>query len=107
MFSFSRFSLNDKNVFRFSSADVVYALLSQLELPAAKSEDGGGDTFLQSLDLLSRSNVPAMEQALVTAREDLVTVIQQVQTFFATHSVVSAGPFLYAVLPVRVARFSK
>ncbi len=68
--------------------------------------EGEEEAFLRALDSLSlrAGHISLLEEGISLAKELLEAVMQQVQTFFDLHSIVSAGPFLYAIIQVCVAR---
>eukprot|EP00096_Caligus_rogercresseyi_P007485 TRINITY_DN25355_c0_g1_i2.p1 TRINITY_DN25355_c0_g1~~TRINITY_DN25355_c0_g1_i2.p1 ORF type:complete len:348 (+),score=123.91 TRINITY_DN25355_c0_g1_i2:383-1426(+) len=78
--------------YKFSACDIVYALLALME----KSD--GNEALLKSLDSLSRSNIETLNGGIDKARELLEILMGQVQTFLDLRLIVSAGPFLYAVI---------
>ncbi|XP_040569491.1 cell division control protein 45 homolog [Lepeophtheirus salmonis] len=77
---------------KFCASDVVYALISLME----KTESN--ESFLKSLDSLSRSHIDSLNLGIDRAKEKLEILMGQVQTFLDLRLIVSAGPFLYAII---------
>ena len=86
---------------RFCASDAAYAAFAILEQRKGGAE-GEEESFLRALDSLSAKSghVSLLEEGVKLAKEMLEAVMQQVQTFFDLHSIVSAGPFLYAIIQV-------
>ena len=54
--------------------------------------------FLQSLDILARSQSEKLDQSTKLARVQIEMVVKQVQNTLDTKQVISAGPFLYSII---------
>ena len=54
--------------------------------------------FLQSLDILARSQSDKLDQSTKLAKIQLELVVKQVQNVIDTKQVISAGPFLYTII---------
>lgn len=54
--------------------------------------------FLEALDSLSRDKIEVLESGIDKGKAKLNLIMQQVQTFLDLRTIVSAGPFLYAVI---------
>jgi len=85
------------------AARAAAAILSKVRVPKAGDGDVDDDrqhAFLRALDALSAraGHLGALEEGVSEARELLEEITAQVQTFFDLRSVVSAGPFLYALI---------
>ena len=76
------------------AGDVVCAISSLLEY----SKDGSvfSDNFLDAIDSLTRSNSDKLLEGIKHAKTQIVTMVNQVQSFIDSHQIVCAGPFLYA-----------
>eukprot|EP00094_Tigriopus_californicus_P000040 TCALIF_00040-PA protein Name:"Similar to CDC45 Cell division control protein 45 homolog (Homo sapiens)" AED:0.07 eAED:0.08 QI:0/0.16/0/0.85/1/1/7/0/2542 len=81
---------------KFNAQDVVYAVLALME--HVEPETPAADAFLQALDCLSRSQIATLETGITSARGLITVVMEQVQNFLDLRLIVSAGPFLYAVI---------
>ena len=63
----------------------------------AQEKDGSSSAnFLQTMDVLTRGNVEAMEKSLERAKLQTGAVVTQVTSFIDMNQIISAGPFLYA-----------
>ena len=81
---------------KLCAADVTLACAATLEsIDAGKNPT---DKFLQALDVLQRVNTNAMEKGIESAKRQLQGMFTQIQTFLDMHQVISAGPFLYAII---------
>lgn len=89
---------------RFSVSDVMYALLARMEATVCLGTSGSNpssfaaEAYLTALDCLTRSKTNLLEGGIDIAKEDLKTIMKQISNFFDLHSVISAGPFLYAII---------
>lgn len=88
---------------RFSAPDVFFATLSLMEHcrgggDSLSNSAAAVDAFLEALDSLSRPKVELLERGIGRAKELLGLVFKQVQNFLDMRLVVSAGPFLYAIM---------
>lgn len=81
---------------KFNAQDVVYAVLALMEHVGPETQ--AADAFLQALDCLSRSQIATLEMGINSARGLITVVMEQVQNFLDLRLIVSAGPFLYAVI---------
>eukprot|EP00095_Tigriopus_kingsejongensis_P001973 maker-scaffold886_size84816-snap-gene-0.33 protein:Tk01973 transcript:maker-scaffold886_size84816-snap-gene-0.33-mRNA-1 annotation:"cell division control protein 45 homolog" len=81
---------------KFSASDVVYAVLALMEHSGPDRQ--ASDSFLQAMDCLSRSQIATLEEGVGAARHLITAVMEQVQNFLDLRLIVSAGPFLYAVI---------
>ena len=54
--------------------------------------------FLQSLDILARSQCEKLDMSTKLAKVQIELVVKQVQNILDTKQVISAGPFLYAII---------
>lgn len=81
---------------KLCATDVTYMSAAVLE----NTEKGHtrAESFLKAMDVLSRANTGAMEMGLELAKRQLQAIVTQVQTFLDMHQVISAGPFLYALM---------
>lgn len=101
---------------KFCAADIVYSTLSLMEqnfVPKGSIEHGSAarsserrqeadpaNSFLEALSSLSRSSESAkiLERGISLGKEQLKLVMKQVQNFINLNSIVTAGPFLYALI---------
>ncbi|XP_071094476.1 cell division control protein 45 homolog [Haliotis cracherodii] len=81
---------------KLCATDAVYACCAVLE--GTEKGKTPNDSFLDAVDILTRTNVAALEKGLELAKRQLKAVVTQVQTFLDMHQVISAGPFLYALI---------
>lgn len=67
-----------------------------LNLKTQEKDNSASTNFLHTMDVLSRTNVEALEKALESARLQHATIMSQVTGFLDMNQIISAGPFLYA-----------
>ena len=92
--SFGSFEANYGYRMKLCAEDVVCAITALLEY----SKDGSvfSDNFLDALDALTRSNSEKLIEGIQHAKTQIMTMVNQVQSFIDSHQIVCAGPFLYA-----------
>ena len=88
------FHCTSLNIFR--AGDMVKCVQAVLE-HHDKMEDNNLP-FLQSLDILARSQSDKLDQSTKLAKIQLELVVKQVQNVIDTKQVISAGPFLYTII---------
>ena len=54
--------------------------------------------FLKALDSLSRDKIDVLEGGIEKAKQKFSLIMSQVQNFLNLRTIVSAGPFLYAII---------
>lgn len=94
--TYTSFNCNFGFRHKYCAADVVKCLQAVLE-----HHDNVEDRnlpFLQSLDILARSQCEKLEQSTKIAKAQIEMTVKQVQTILDTKQVISAGPFLYSII---------
>ncbi|XP_013782341.1 cell division control protein 45 homolog, partial [Limulus polyphemus] len=81
---------------KYCATDVVFAVGALLE--AIDKEKTPADKFLDALNALSWSNINMLQKGIEKVKSMLVAIFAQVQSFLHMNHVISAGPFLYAVV---------
>ncbi|XP_052872960.1 cell division control protein 45 homolog [Anopheles cruzii] len=89
---------------RYSAADYVYSMLAILE--SVRKDRLPEACFLESLDALSRSKKPILDEGIEMCKTLLTAIFKQVQSSLELHQIRSAGAFLYFVLQEEVPFFS-
>lgn len=93
---YGSFTLHYGYGIKFSAADYVYSLIALME--TIDKDRLPEFCFLESMDVLSRSQRGKLEGGLEVAKDLMLTIFRQVQTSLEMHQVRSAGPFFYYVL---------
>lgn len=92
------FSANFGYRHKFCAEDIVRVVIALME-EKAKGPSDFEDKFLSALDSLSRDHISLVNKGIDLAKQELQIIFEQVQNFFdLNHAIVSAGPFLYAVI---------
>ena len=94
--TYTSFNCNFGFRHKYCAGDVVKCLQAVLE-HHDKIEDRNVP-FLQSLDILARSQSDKLEQSTKLARVQTEMIVKQVQNILDTKQVISAGPFLYSII---------
>ena len=94
--TYTSFNCNFGFRHKYCAADVVKCLQAVLE-HYDKVEDRNVP-FLQSLDILARSQSDKLEQSTRIAKAQAEMIVKQVQNILDTKQVISAGPFLYSII---------
>lgn len=81
---------------KFSAADYVYSLIAKME--TIDKDRLPEYCFLESMDVLNRSNRAQLESGVEVAKELVLAVYRQMQSSLEMSQVRSAGPFFYYVL---------
>lgn len=81
---------------KLSATDVIYAIKAILE--STDREKTPADKFLDALDTLNRCEYKALEAGIELAKNRMVAIMEQVQSFINMKRVITAGPFLYSVV---------
>ncbi|XP_058054504.1 cell division control protein 45 homolog [Anopheles bellator] len=89
---------------RYSAADYVYSMLAILE--SVRKDRLPEACFLESMDALSRSKKPILDEGIEMCKTLLTATFKQVQSSLEQHQIRSAGAFLYFVLQEEVPFFS-
>lgn len=93
---YGSFTLQYGYGFKFSAADYVYSLISKME--SIDNNRLPEFCFLESMDVLNRTNRGQLEGGLEVAKELMLAIFRQVQSSLEMNLVRSAGPFFYYVL---------
>ena len=94
--TFSSFNCNFGFRHKYCAGDLVRCVAAVLE-HHDKVEDRNLP-FLQSLDILSRTQRDKLEQSTLLAKVQVELIVKQVQNIIDTKQVISAGPFLYSII---------
>ena len=94
--TYSSFNCNFGFRHKYCAGDMVKCVQAVLE-HHDKMEDNNLP-FLQSLDILARSQSDKLDQSTKLAKIQLELVVKQVQNVIDTKQVISAGPFLYTII---------
>nr|CAG4640974.1 EOG090X08GG [Eulimnadia texana] len=81
---------------KYSAADIVYALLALLEAP--DKDKTPTDCFHEALECLSKTKTETLRKGLENSKLQHVAIGSEVQTSLHMGHVISAGPFLYAII---------
>ena len=94
--TYTSFNCNFGFRHKYCAGDVVRCVQAVLE-HHDRAEDKSLP-FLQSLDILARSQSEKLDQSTKLARVQIEMVVKQVQNTLDTKQVISAGPFLYSII---------
>jgi len=94
--TFTSFNCNFGFRHKYCAGDLVRCVAAVLE-HHDKMEDRNLP-FLQSLDILSRTQRDKLEQSTLLAKVQVELIVKQVQNIIDTKQVISAGPFLYSII---------
>ncbi|ELT95314.1 hypothetical protein CAPTEDRAFT_224008 [Capitella teleta] len=81
---------------RFCASDVVRVCATLLE--SMEKDVTPSDSFFRALDVLNRKCTSVMEVGLEQAKLQQKAIVTQVQSFLDMNQIISAGPFLYALV---------
>lgn len=81
---------------KFCAADIVFATNALLE--SVDKDKEPSDKFLNAIDSLNKTEKELVYKGLEMARHQLVAMFKQVQSFIDMNHIISAGPFLYAII---------
>ncbi|PIK60025.1 putative cell division control protein 45-like [Apostichopus japonicus] len=82
---------------KFCAFDVAFSVDSLLE--SVSNSKSAEERFMEALDCLSRKYISKLEDGVELCKQQMMGVVNQVQTLLDMKKVVSAGPFLYAFIP--------
>ncbi|KAJ8042920.1 Cell division control protein 45-like [Holothuria leucospilota] len=82
---------------KYCALDVAFAVDALLE--SVNTSKSAEERFMEALDCLSRTYIDKLEDGLDLCKQQMMGVVNQVQSLLDMKKVVSAGPFLYAFVP--------
>lgn len=81
---------------KFCATDVVHSINAILEsIEKGKSPT---DKFLEALDALNRGEVNEVKRGIELAKNRMIAIFNQIETFINMKLVINAGAFLYAIV---------